>query len=62
MFAGAIKNKTDNISNRINYSAFIVYIFGDDFIARAKALLKLIEKAMGIYIADRSSEQTVGKR
>lgn len=62
MLAGAIKNKTDNISNRINYSAFIVDIFGDDFIARAKALLKLIEKAMGISIADRSSEQTVGKR
>ena len=56
MLTVAIKNKTDKVSNRINYSAFIVDNFEDDFIVRANALLKLIEKAMGKSIADRSSE------
>lgn len=46
-------------SNLIDFDAFIKDDFDSYFIARAKALLTIIEKAMGKTIADRNSEQTI---
>lgn len=46
-------------SHLINYGYFIVDDFGNYFIERAKAILKVIEKAMGKTIADKGAEQTI---
>ena len=46
-------------SHLINYGYFIVDDFGNYFIERAKAILKVIEKAMGKNIADKGAEQTI---
>lgn len=46
-------------SHLINYEYFIVNDFGNYFIERAKAILKVIEKAMGKTIADKGAEQTI---
>ena len=43
----------------VDYDSFIADDFESYFIARAKALLSLIENAMGKQVADRASEQTV---
>ena len=43
----------------VDYNSFIADDFESYFIARAKALLSLIEDAMGKQVADRSSDQTV---
>lgn len=46
-------------SHLINYEAFINDDFDAYFIDRAKAIIKVIEDAMGKAIADRGSEQTI---
>jgi hypothetical protein len=46
-------------SHLVDYDRFIADDFDGYFIARAKALLSAIEKAMGKSIADRGSEQTI---
>ena len=46
-------------SHLVNYECFISDDFDGYFIARAKALMKAIEAAMGKTIADKASEQTV---
>lgn len=46
-------------SHLINYGYFIVNDFDNYFIERAKAILKVIEEAMGKTIADKGSEQTI---
>lgn len=46
-------------SHLINYRYFIVNDFGNYFIERAKAILKVIEEAMGKTIADKGAEQTI---
>ena len=46
-------------SHLIDFDSFIVDDFDGYFIARAKALLKSIETAMGKTIADKGSEQTI---
>lgn len=46
-------------SNLVDFDAFIADDFDRYFIARAKCLLKIIEKAMGKTIADRNAEQTI---
>ena len=46
-------------SHLINYDYLIVDDFDHYFIARAKAILKVIEAAMGKTIADKGSEQTI---
>ncbi|MDE6834547.1 MAG: DUF262 domain-containing protein [Ruminococcus sp.] len=46
-------------SHLINYEYFIVNDFDNYFIERAKAILKVIEEAMGKTIADKGSEQTI---
>ncbi|MDE5584532.1 MAG: DUF262 domain-containing protein [Ruminococcus sp.] len=46
-------------SHLINYEYFIVNDFDNYFIERAKAILKVIEKAMGKTIADKGAEQTI---
>jgi hypothetical protein len=43
----------------VDYESFIVDDFDSYFIARAKAIMKAIETAMGKTIADKGSEQTV---
>ena len=45
-------------SHLVDYECFITDDFDGYFIARAKALLKTIEVAMGKNIADKGSEQT----
>ena len=47
------------VSHHVDFDAFISDNFDDYFIARAKALLKVIEAAMGKVISDKSSEQTI---
>lgn len=46
-------------SHLIDYDAFIQDDFDTYFIERAKAILSVIEKAMGKTIADKASEQTI---
>ena len=46
-------------SHLVDYDRFIEDDFDGYFIARAKALLSSIEKAMGKSIADKGSEQTI---
>ena len=46
-------------SHLINYDYLIADDFDHYFIARAKAILKVIEAAMGKTIADKGSEQTI---
>ena len=46
-------------SHLVDYSYFIVDDFDGYFIARAKAIMKAIEAAMGKSIADKGSEQTI---
>ena len=46
-------------SHLVDYDLFIADDFNGYFIARAKALLKAIEAAMGKTIADKGSEQTI---
>ncbi len=46
-------------SHLVNYDYFIKDDFNDYFVERAKAILKVIENAMGKTIADKSSEQTI---
>ncbi len=46
-------------SNLVDYDSFIVDDFDDYFISRAKAILKIVEKAMGKTIADKDAEQTI---
>lgn len=46
-------------SHLVNYDYLIVDDFDHYFIARAKAILKVIEAAMGKTIADKGSEQTI---
>ena len=46
-------------SNLINYDALIKDDFEIYFIDRAKAILKVIEAAMGKSVADKESEQTI---
>ena len=46
-------------SHLIDYSSFITDDFDTYFVARAKAIMKVIESAMGKTIADKSSEQTI---
>ena len=46
-------------SNLVDYNCFIADDFDGYFIARAKALMKAIEAAMGKTIADKGSEQTI---
>jgi hypothetical protein len=46
-------------SHLVDYESFIVDDFDSYFIARAKAIMKAIEAAMGKAIADKGSEQTV---
>ena len=43
----------------INYDYFIADDFNSYFIDRAKAILFVIEKAMGKSISDKASEQTI---
>lgn len=45
-------------SHLVDYEAFVVDDFDRYFIARAKRLLAVIEKAMGKAVADKGSEQT----
>ena len=52
-----LKNRVE--SHLIDYNAFIADDFENYFIARAKALLKVIEVAMDKKIADKASEQTI---
>ena len=46
-------------SHLVNYNYFINNDFNNYFIERAKAILKVIEHAMGKNIADKASEQTI---
>lgn len=46
-------------SHHVDYESFIADDFDSYFIKRAKALLCVIEKAMGKTISDRGSEQTI---
>lgn len=46
-------------SHLVDYGCFITDDFDGYFIARAKALMKTIESAMGKTIADKDSEQTI---
>lgn len=46
-------------SHLIDYSSFIRDDFDTYFILRAKALLRIIESAMGKKVPDRASEQTI---
>ncbi len=46
-------------SHLVNYEAFIHDDFDTYFVDRAKAIMKVIENAMGKMIADKGSEQTV---
>lgn len=46
-------------SHLINYDFFISDDFEKYFVARAKAIMKVIENAMGKSIADKGSEQTI---
>lgn len=46
-------------SHLVNYDYFINDDFNKYFVERAKAILKVIENAMGKAIADKSSEQTI---
>jgi hypothetical protein len=46
-------------SHLIDYNSFICDDFNTYFIARAKAIMKVIEDAMGKSIADKGSEQTI---
>ena len=46
-------------SHLVDYDRFIVDDFDGYFVARAKALMKVIETAMGKRIADKGSEQTI---
>lgn len=46
-------------SHLVNYDYLIADDFDHYFIARAKAILKVIEAAMGKTIADKGSEQTI---
>ena len=46
-------------SHLVNYEYFIHDDFDSYFIDRAKAILKVIERAMGKNIADKSSDQTI---
>lgn len=51
--------KTRVESHLINFSYFINDDFDNYFINRAKAILKIIETAIGKSIADKGSEQTI---
>ncbi|MDO4757399.1 MAG: hypothetical protein Q4A54_13700, partial [Parabacteroides sp.] len=51
--------KTRVESHLIDYEAFAADDFERYFIARAKRLLAVIEKAMGKTVADKDSEQTI---
>lgn len=46
-------------SHLVDYDLFITDDFDGYFIARAKAIMKAIEAAMGKLIADKGSEQTI---
>lgn len=46
-------------SHLVNYEAFINDDFDTYFVDRAKAIMKVIENAMGKAIADKGSEQTI---
>ena len=46
-------------SHLVNYDYFIKDDFNNYFVERAKAILKVIELAMGKTIADKASEQTI---
>lgn len=46
-------------SHLVDYNALVSDDFDSYFIARAKCIMKVIEKAMGKTIADKGSEQTV---
>ena len=46
-------------SHLVDYNALVSDDFVSYFIARAKCIMKVIEKAMGKTIADKGSEQTV---
>ena len=46
-------------SHLVNYEYFIHDNFDSYFIDRAKAILKVIERAMGKNVADKSSDQTI---
>ena len=46
-------------SHLVNYEAFIHDDFDTYFVDRAKAIMKVIENAMGKAIADKGSEQTI---
>lgn len=46
-------------SHKINYDALIADDFDTYFIDRAKAILDLIESAMGKRVADRGAENTI---
>lgn len=46
-------------SHLVNYDAFIQDDFDAYFIDRAKAIMKVIESAMGKTISDKGSEQTI---
>ncbi len=46
-------------SHLVNYDYFIKDDFNNYFVERAKAILKVIELAMGKNIADKASEQTI---
>lgn len=46
-------------SNLIDYDSFIADNFDSYFIARAKSLLQIIEKAMKKTVADKNAEQTI---
>ena len=52
-----LKNRIE--SHFINYNELIADDFDSYFVARAKSLLNLIEKAMGKPVSDRSAEVTV---
>ena len=46
-------------SHLVDYECFISDNFDGYFISRAKAIMKVIETAMGKTIADKGSEQTI---
>ena len=46
-------------SHLINYNAFVSDDFNTYFVDRAKAIMKVIENAMGNTISDKGSEQTI---
>lgn len=54
---GILKERVE--SHLIDYDCFMADDFEGYFIARTKALLKVIETAMGKTIADKASEQTI---